>query len=81
MLQQHSPVCMVSYGKVTVVKVPMDINTFVQDRPRSSPTMPVSKDLARCLRMPDKYAVNSLYIIVMVLAKTTFTERGDEVCL
>ena len=49
MLQQHAPVCMVSYGKVTVVKVPMDINTFVQDRPRSSPTMPVSNDLARCL--------------------------------
>ena len=82
MLRHQAPVYAVSHENVTVLKVPMDINTSVQDRnePRSLPIMSVSKDLPKCLLV---CLTNTplMYIIAKVLANAAFTERGNEVCL
>ena len=60
MLQQQAPVCVVSHEKVTVVKVPMDINTFVEDRTSKLANSASVKGLTTQVfpRMPDKYKVN-----------------------
>ena len=59
MLQQQAPVCVVSHEKVTVVKVPMDINTSVQDRTSKLAYSASVKGITQMFaRMPDNYAVN-----------------------
>ena len=68
---------MILNEKVTVVKVPMDINTFVQDRTSKIACSASVKEFTQIFaRMPDKYIVNvcswseeTKYVYCVICAK------------